>query len=71
MEVWLVVTWVEARKLVVVVVLVVEGVAVEAWVVEVGGMVLKLVARNLEGDLGDGNWVVAVVDNLVLEYLKC
>lgn len=71
MEVWLVVTWVEARKLVVVVVLVVEGVAVEAWVVEVGGMVLKLVVRNLEGDLGDGNWVVAVVDNLVLEYLKC
>lgn len=65
------VTWVEARKLVVVVVLVVEGVAVEAWVVEVGGMVLKLVVRNLEGDLGDGNWVVAVVDNLVLEYLKC
>lgn len=57
----------EGRKLVVVVVLVVEDEEAEA---SVGGMVLKSVARNLEEDLADENWVVEVVDNLVLVYLK-
>lgn len=60
----------EGRKLVVVVVWVVEDEEAEASVVEVGGMVLKSVARNLEEDLADENWVVEVVDNLVLVYLK-
>lgn len=57
----------EGHKLVVVVVLVVEDEEAEA---SVGGMVLKSVARNLEEDLEDENWVVEVVDNLVLVYLK-
>lgn len=57
----------EGRKLVVVVVLVVEDEEAEA---SMGGMVLKSVARNLEEDLADENWVVEVVDNLVLVYLK-